>query len=160
MYLNLHIIKWAIQSIKDLYLMIWPFLKFLGRNLSNFFRYFGKSKTSKGHSEINWPLHLIHVGVCTLQIPKVPFAQPYQVESSHYFVQGFYLWHFLQEFWTFPNFRNCCLRQHNEVEFFHLFFLDFYPSHALELKSLTSEATPLAIQFFKRFYKSSHPPGL
>ena len=37
--------------------MIWPHFRFLGRNLSNFFRWvLGKFKTSKIYSEINWPL--------------------------------------------------------------------------------------------------------
>ena len=36
--------------------MIWPLFRFLGRNLSYFFIvFFGKFKTSKGYSEINWP---------------------------------------------------------------------------------------------------------
>ena len=37
--------------------MIWQLFRFLGRNLSNFFRcFFGKFKIPKIHSEINWPL--------------------------------------------------------------------------------------------------------
>ena len=43
--------------IECLYPMIWSLFRFLGRNLSNFFvGFFGKFKTSKSHSETNWPL--------------------------------------------------------------------------------------------------------
>ena len=41
--------------------MIWPLFRFLGRNLSNFFTvFFGKLKISKSHSEIKWPLVVLH----------------------------------------------------------------------------------------------------
>ena len=36
--------------------MIWPLFRCLGRNLSNFWWFFGKFKKSKRHSEIIWPL--------------------------------------------------------------------------------------------------------